>query len=190
MLFLRTILNLNFLDNTPKPTAGSMIELRNTIYRSVEGSFETYGRFDGSYIRYVSANIGRPTTLALKVGGSITYGDAPFYHMTNLGNSRNLRAYRSNQFIGDSGAYFNSQLRYDLGTMFKAFLPIGIGLHTFYDTGRVFDDEDFSFDDWHDSYGGGFYLSLLNGQYNITYTIGRNDFDDTFFRLDLGFGLQ
>ena len=74
MLFLRTILNLNFLDNTPKPMAGSMIELRNTIYRGVEGEFETYGKFDGSYIRYVSANIGRPTTLVVKIGGSITYG--------------------------------------------------------------------------------------------------------------------
>jgi len=190
MLFLRTILDLNFLDNVNKPMAGSLIEFRNTIYRGVEGDFETYGKFDGSYIRYASANIGRPTTFALKMGGSITYGEAPFYHMTNLGNSRNLRAFRSNQFIGDSGAYLNTQVRYDLGTMFKNFLPIGIGLHAFYDEGRVFIEEDFSFDGWHHSYGGGFYLSVLNGQYNISYTIGKGEFEDLFFKLDLGFGLE
>ncbi len=190
MLFLRTIFDINFLDNTTKPMAGSMMKFTNTIYNGVEGAFDTYGQFEGSFIRYATANIGRPTTLALKVGGSTTYGDAPFYHMTNLGNSRDLRAYRSNQFIGDSGVYFNSHLRYDLGTMFKNFLPIGIGLTGFYDSGRVFNNEAFSFDDWHDSYGGGFYLSLLNGQYNVSYTIGRNKFKNTFFKLELGFGIE
>ena len=190
MLFLRTIFDIDLLDNTNKPMAGSRIELENTIYRGVEGDFDTYGKFDGSYIRYASANLGRPTTFALKMGGSISYGDAPFYHMTNLGISRNLRAYRSNQFIGTSGVYMNTQLRYDLGIIAKNFIPIGIGLHGFYDSGRVFEKEDFTFDAWHDSYGGGFYLSLLNGQYNISYTIGKSELEDLFFKLDLGFGLE
>ena len=63
------------------------------------------------------------------------------------------------------------------------------GLTGFYDLGRVFNDEVFSFNDWHDSYGGRFYLSLLNGQYNISYTIGRNEFKDTLIKLELGFGI-
>ena len=190
MIFIRTGFDINLLDNSAMPYDGTRIEIENTLYSGVEGVFDFYGKFDASAIQYFTASIFRPTTLILKLGGSFSYGDAPYYHLTSLGNNRDLKTFNSNQFVGYSGLYFNTMLRYDLGTIGKRFLPFNIGLLGYYDQGRVFFKERFSLENWRFGYGGGAYLTFLEGKIAVNFLAGRNEFEQGFFRLDLGFGIE
>jgi len=190
MVFIRTAFDIDLLDQLDMPYDGTRIEIENTLYAGVKGAFDTYGKFDASAIQYFTASIFRPTTLILKLGGSFTYGDAPYYHLTSMGNNRNLKTFNSNQFVGYSGIYFNTMLRYDLGTIAKRFLPFNIGLLGYHDQGRVFFKEQFSLEDWRFGYGGGAYLTFLKGKIAVNFLAGRNEFEQGFFRLDLGFGIE
>ncbi|MEM6963113.1 MAG: metallophosphoesterase [Bacteroidota bacterium] len=190
MVFFRTSFDIDLLDQFDMPDDGVRIEIENTLYRSVEGDFETYGKLEASAIQYFTTQLIRPTTWIVKLGGGYNYGDAPYYHMVSLGNNRNLRAYNSNQFVGTSGMYVNTMLRYDLGTIGKKFLPLDIGLLAFHDRGRVFFKDQFSFEDWQSSYGGGAYITFLRGKMAINFLVGRNEFNDLFVRSNLGFSLE
>jgi outer membrane translocation and assembly module TamA len=63
-------------------------------------------------------------------------------------------------------AFFNSELRWQLGETHNTFIPIKIGIRTFFDTGRVWADEDNAYDIyWHTGYGGGIYLAPFREQF-------------------------
>jgi len=69
-------------------------------------------------------------------------------------------------------------------------IPFNYGLILFYDIGRVFNDENFNFDDWNYGYGTGVYLSILKGAYNVHVNIGENQNDRLFVRFGIGLGLE
>ena len=95
-----------------------------------------------------------------RVGGGHNFGDFEFYQAQYLGNEDNLRGYRKFRFAGTSKFYNNVELRFRL-TNFKTYLfPGSLGLLAFYDTGRIWADNDDS-DKWLSGYGGGFWISPL-----------------------------
>ncbi|MGL6037738.1 MAG: metallophosphoesterase [Soonwooa sp.] len=87
--------------------------------------------------------------------------DYQFFQMATLGGNRNLRGYRFDRFYGKSSFYQTTDLRFDLGTIKNAYLPINVGLFAGFDYGRVWIPNEIT-DKWHNSYGLGLWLNALD----------------------------
>lgn len=113
--------------------------------------------------------------LVNRTGGGHNFGDFEFYQAQYLGNEDNLRGYRKYRFAGTSKLYNNIEMRYRLAN-FKTYLfPGSLGLLAFYDTGRIWADNDES-DKWLSGYGGGFWISPLRRLVlTITYAASKED---------------
>jgi len=188
--FIHLDLDMDFLDNSAFPTKGARLEATNTIYKILNEDNGFHGIAEASLIEYYSIEVLRKTTLAIKIGGSYNYGKTPFYHLSSLGNNNNLRTYSSNTFLGKGSVYTNFQLRQSIGTVRNRIIPFNYGLIFFYDTGRVFNNENLNFNDWNYGYGTGAYISILKGMYNLHFNIGKNQYDVRFLRVGIGLGLE
>ncbi|MEP7377456.1 MAG: BamA/TamA family outer membrane protein [Chitinophagaceae bacterium] len=113
--------------------------------------------------------------LANRIGGGHNFGDFEFYQAQYLGSEDHLRGYRKNRFAGRSKFYNNLEMRIRLAN-FKTYLfPGSLGLLGFYDTGRIWADDDDS-DKWLSGYGGGFWISPLKRLVlTFTYTASKED---------------
>jgi hypothetical protein len=110
-----------------------------------------------------------------RVGGGHNFGDFEFYQAQYLGNEDNLRGYRKFRFAGTSKFYNNVEMRLMLAN-FKTYLfPGSLGIYAFYDTGRIWADNDDS-EKWLSGYGGGFWISPLRRiVLTITYAASKED---------------
>ncbi len=92
-----------------------------------------------------------------------------FYQMATLGGNYDLRGFRFNRFYGKNSFFQTSDLRYEMGKIKNSVLPLSYGLFGGFDIGRVWNPGEHS-DKWHNSYGGGFWLSAVNAiSANVSY---------------------
>lgn len=113
--------------------------------------------------------------LANRIGGGHNFGDFEFYQSQYLGSEDNLRGYRKYRFAGQSKFFNNTDLRIRVAK-FKTYLFGGeLGILGFYDTGRIWSDNDNS-DQWLSGYGGGFWISPLR-RFVITVNYAVSDED-------------
>jgi hypothetical protein len=104
--------------------------------------------------------IKRFVVLVDRFGGGHNFGNFEFYQAQYLGTDDNLRGYHKYRFAGHSKAYNNLELRIRLAN-FKTYLfPGSLGVLGFWDTGRIWADENNS-DKWFNGYGAGFWFSPL-----------------------------
>jgi hypothetical protein len=110
-----------------------------------------------------------------RFGGGHNFGDFEFYQAQYLGSEDNLRGYRRFRFAGRSKAYNNVEMRIRLAN-FKTYLfPGALGIFGFYDTGRVWADNDNS-EKWLSGYGGGFWIAPLKRMVlTLTYSLSEED---------------
>ena len=110
-----------------------------------------------------------------RLGGGHNFGDFEFYQAQFLGSENNLRGYRKYRFAGESRLYNNVELRWRLAN-FKTYLfPGSLGLLGFYDTGRVWADNDDS-NKWRSGYGAGFWISPLRRMvFTFTFAASKED---------------
>ena len=80
-----------------------------------------------------------------------------FYQSLFLGGQGNLLGYRAYRFAGKAMVYNNFEARIKLFSIASYVLPGELGLTGFFDTGRVWTDNDSS-DKWHAGSGGGIYF--------------------------------
>ena len=113
--------------------------------------------------------------LADRFGGGHNFGSFEFYQAQYLGSDDNLRGYRRYRFAGKSKAYNNVELRIALAN-FKTYLfPGSLGILGFYDTGRIWADND-NTNKWLSGYGAGFWISPLKRMVlNITWAMSEED---------------
>jgi outer membrane protein assembly factor BamA len=113
--------------------------------------------------------------LVNRIGGGHNFGDFEFYQAQYLGNEDNLRGYRKYRFAGTSKLYNNIEMRLRLAN-FKTYLfPGALGLLAFYDTGRIWADNDNS-NKWLSGYGGGFWISPLRRMvFTVTFAASKED---------------
>lgn len=123
---------------------------------------------------YIPA-IKKSLVLINRTGAGHNFGDFEFYQAQYLGNEDNLRGYRKYRFAGTSKLYNNTEMRLRLAN-FKTYLfPGSLGILAFYDTGRIWADNDES-DKWLSGYGGGFWISPLRRfVLTITYAASKED---------------
>lgn len=148
-------------DHKGQSSSGSLGEL-SFIYNHGTGRSNDldFVKFKMMFSQY--QNLWRKRLLALQVNfekvDNITDGEVlPFYLMSSLGGIENLRGYRRNRFFDNDLASVSLEYRYPIWHVIDAFI--------FIDEGRTFEniEDDFTFERWKYSYGGGLRLWKSDG---------------------------
>lgn len=138
------------------PTRGLYINNSAQVFYGINNEFDFF-RLETDIRLFFSFTNPSYTVLALRLGGVYT-SKTDFYHAATLGYVQNLRAYDQTRFTGKSCLYQNTEIRYQLFP-FKNYIFTGqLGVLAFFDLGRVWIENE-TFEKWHYSYGGGFWLA-------------------------------
>lgn len=146
-----------------------------------DNSYDNLTQLNSDFTFHINI-IDKVMTFANRFGGGHNFGDFEFYNAQYLGNDDNLRGYRKYRFAGRSKFYNNAELRIALAN-FKTYLfPGSLGIFGFYDTGRIWVDDEFNGDGddsnkWLAGYGGGFWISPLRRMVvTLTAAVSEEDF--------------
>lgn len=96
-----------------------------------------------------------------------------------------LRGFRDNRFIGKQSFYQHTDFRLDMGKIRNPFTPLKYGLFAGFDYGRVWFPGEHS-RRWHTSYGGGFWLTIVNKVTTQYSCFGSEDGARFLFAIGLG----
>lgn len=143
-------------NNKLLPTEGSYLNIKLQSMAGLNSYSRGFTQITGEaafYVHFADTVI----TLADRIGGGATFGDAAFYQSLFLGGQGNLLGYRAYRFAGKDVAYNNFETRIKLFSVASYVLPGELGLTGFFDTGRVWTDNDNS-GKWHVGEGGGIYF--------------------------------
>ncbi len=192
------IANLSLNGWLNKLGAGIILDDRDSEFDPTEG-FRYEAGFQGSH-----SLIGSDTNLfdlwlevrhylevipnivfAQKIRAEYQIGDAPFWGLSTIGDEKGLRGYYLDRFRGNHSVIHIIEARTWLFSIFDD--QIKFGGQLFWDTGRVFSENDSNqfFDDWKHSYGFGGAISLLNPDFIIRGDMG---FSNEAVRIYAGIG--
>ncbi len=132
----------------------------NTTVNTVTGianSSNTYTQVLSEFRTYFNPGRDSVLTIANRVGGGTTFGNADYFQQVKLGGPDNLRGFHSYRFTGTTMLYDNFELRLKLFNFSSYLFPGAVGLIGFNDVGRVWVKGESS-NVWHDGYGGGIYV--------------------------------
>jgi outer membrane protein assembly factor BamA len=178
-------LNFDFKDNPYIPKRGMQFYLGHKNGFVTSEYNDNFGQTELFLEQYISSRWDNPVTLGIRLGGSHKYGPVPFYNLRYLGQRNNLRGYLRNRFTGDWTAYLNTNLGIQLVEARTSIVPFRIGLHGFFDMGRVWLNEENS-TQWHKGYGGGFYIVPLREQFVIYLALGFSEEETGLLMFNLG----
>jgi hypothetical protein len=190
ILPISTKLDIDFRDSKGLPYRGTraLIEYENGTLLSEDN--KNYGVAQGAIEYYLSTKTKNPLTLGFRVGGAISHGDLPWYKLPTLGQENGLRGYYQNRFAGNSSAFFNVELRYQLLDKYTTFIPIKLGVKVFYDRGRIFFEEAEENASWRYGYGFGFYLVPLTESFTFSISASFSDEERLYPAISIGTPLR
>ena len=142
------------------PSRGVFWETNFGSYGGSNSVSHEYSRLNTGLTVFTSFNTRATVVIANRVGWGKTFGRYDFYNAQFLGATENLRGYHKYRFAGDEAAYHNIDVRIKLAQFNTYLFPGSFGLLLFNDVGRVWQHGENS-DQWHDGYGGGFWVSPL-----------------------------
>lgn len=148
----------NTRDNDLLPTLGSFSNFRIDTYKGLNNVSNSFAQFTGDISLFKNLDGRAKLILADRFGGGITIGKPAFYQNLFLGGQSNLLGFRQFRFAGQHSFYNNLELRAKLGDFVSYILPGQVGLIGFYDTGRVWRNNEAS-NKWHHGVGGGMYFA-------------------------------
>ncbi len=165
------------------PTRGYRYSVELSKALSFLGSDYTVATLNGDFRHFKALFAGIVFAHSLKF--SHQAGEAPFWSKPVIGNEYGLRGYHWNRFRGSSSVLSMTELRTWLFSVWDG--RIRTGGQLFWDTGRVYSEEDSGllFDDWKHSFGAGVALSLFNPDFIVRADAG---FSDEAFRIYFGAG--
>jgi hypothetical protein len=134
--------------------------LWNTTISGLKGlnsNSHSYGQVTTDFSFFINPDKDSIFVIGNRIGGGTTLGNASYYQQLQLGGIQNLRGFYSGRFTGKTMAYDNLTLRLKLFDYASYILPGAFGIVGFNDIGRVWTPGESS-SQWHDGYGGGFYL--------------------------------
>jgi len=142
------------------PRVGQRAELGLDVSSTVLGSSYTFYELFADFKSFISLT--DRIVVAQRVEARHNSGDTPFWELPVLGSAKGLRGYALDRFMGDSSLLYMTEVRSWLFSFFEG--DIKLGGHAFYDTGRVFSENDSNqvFDDWKNTWGGGAAFTLFN----------------------------
>lgn len=167
-------LALNFkyenVDNIYLPTNGIQFNALVGWKSNLKDSNRNFAALASDFAFYVG---NENVSLASRVGASHLIGQGfEFYQAGVLGGSNNLRGFRDERFSGRTVFYHNSDFRVRLFETSAFYFPIRVGVFAGFDYGRVWLEAESS-NQWHQSYGGGIWLSPFDAAtFNISWFAG------------------
>ncbi len=142
------------------PSRGIHWQTQFSSYGGLSDESHHYSQLNTDLSLFTSFNTRGNVVISTRVGWGKTFGQYQFYQAQFLGGTENLRGYRKFRFAGDEDFYHNIDLRVRLADFQTYLFPGSLGLLFFNDVGRVWlRGEDSK--QWHDGYGGGFWISPL-----------------------------
>ena len=154
--------NIDNLDNRLWPKRGIIWNTELTLYEGMNNNARPYSKLQSDFSLY--ATLSHPSNLVavLRTGGGHIFSENfEYFQALSLGAHNYLRGFRKNRFNGSSMAYGTGELRLRL-LDFNAYVIKGdFGVIGFGETGRVWMRNESS-TKWHNSYGGGIYLTPFN----------------------------
>lgn len=145
-------------NNAILPTYGSYLYVSGSAQTGMNTYSKSYVQILPQFSFYRNLNNKRTVVIADRIGGGVTFGNAPFYQSVFLGSQGNLLGYRQYRFAGQNAFYNNFELRVAIADFGNFLLKGELGLTGFYDVGRVWANDDDS-DKWHNGVGGGIYFA-------------------------------
>ena len=181
-----TSLTLDFTDSSKYPTDGN--KFQTSIETRISSKNNVTANLSSDISYYKSLNLGITTTLVAKIGYQASIGNANFYHLSSLGSNIGLRGYTRNRFLDKYATFYNTELRFDLGTIQTPIIQVNVGTFLLYDGGKVWNDDiSFSNNDWKNGYGIGLFLAPYSTDYAISYSLIRSEDYDVYSQFQLGF---
>ena len=183
---IRSLLDFDFTDNSLYPLDGSEFSLQLDARSSIDG--ELSGNISTKFAHYKTVDVGIKLTFAGSINYQQAVGKSNFYHLSRLGSQTNFRGYTRNRFVDKYAFLYSGELRFNLGYVNTPLIRFYVGLIGYYNGGKVWAQRsDFLQNEWNNSIGGGFFISPGWEQFAITYTVGRQDDDFTYSKIQLGF---
>jgi len=142
------------------PSRGIYWETRFGSYGGLNNASKEYSQLNTDLALYTSFNTRANFVIANRVGWGKSFGSYQFYQAQTLGALENLRGYRKDRFTGGESFYHNIDVRIKLAEFSTYLFPGTFGMVLFNDVGRVWQEGENS-RQWHDGYGGGFWISPL-----------------------------
>lgn len=184
-------LRFNSLDNWLSPRKGLIFNTTLGYLNDFRADRYSFASLSSEVSYYRPLEREEALVLVIRTGVQHNIGENfAFYHSANLGGRETLRGYRAERFYGKTSFWQNFDLRARLLSTYNRILPFTMGVFGGFDHGRVWVDDDSS-EDWKFDYGGGLWLSPLDG---LTFYFGvfqpRQNNEDgprLFFRLGAGF---
>jgi hypothetical protein len=185
---------LDTRDNTAYTTRGLDVEITGRGVPAFWNAVSPYGTLQGSIATYLTPHIlPLHPTLALRVGGSKVWGDAPYQDLADVGGPAyagsgfSVRGGLPERYTGQAAAYGNTQLEIPFART-RILVPVTIGLLGLNDVGRVFVPGESSSGGWHDGYGGGIFVapSARLSTFSLT-VVHSTDGTRTYFGFGTGF---
>jgi len=156
----------------------------NPYNDAAKNTSSEFTQLSGNVSWYLTAKLPAQVTWASRVGGGVNFEDYEFFQAQKIGGTGEIRGLRKTRLYGDSKLYFNNELRLKLADIKTDILPFTLGIHGFYDIGRVWLEGENS-DKWHYGTGGGVWLGLLS-QWSITTELAKSE-EDLLAYVRLGF---
>ncbi len=162
-------------DNPVIPGKGFYFAGEAAAYPSLRKEQGSFSKLTGDLRYYISASLLPLSALAFRISGEKNFGSYPFFESAFLGGEGSLRGFPKNRFAGDGSLLGSAELRLYL---FKFFfqVPIYFGITALDDVGKVFISGSES-KLWHNAYGGGIWISVINPGFlfSLNYTRSAED---------------
>lgn len=145
------------------PTRGLYWENEVSSYQGLSKNTNDFTHIHSNLALYYSFQFPAIVTLASRTGYAHNFGEFvydEFYNANTLGGRSNLRGYRKTRFYGRTTFYQNVDLRLKLLDFSSILFPGKLGVHGFYDIGRVWTEQ--PSDLWHRSAGFGIWVAPLS----------------------------
>lgn len=190
-LGIGSLYTLNKVDNKVFPQKGLDFSFSTRYVKDIAGSSKNLFELKGYLILYNFIPMPKNITWATHVGGGISYGDYPFFQGQFLGRSNHLRGYRSRRIGGRSSFVWSNDLRVKIGNIQNRIIPFSFGVIVSWDTGRTWNKNETSAEGWHQSYGGGFWISPYDistiSFYLMKASSNGTNIDESVFTFQAGF---
>ncbi len=187
MINIKAVLNLDFRDDPFLPERGFLFKLNQEAVHIIDAQEKLASISSFEMTQYLSTYNKNPITIGVRAGGGFTTGELPFYRLFSLGQLNDLRGFKRNRYTGESKAFLNTELRWQILETENKLIPVKVGVRAFYDMGRVWVDSDpEEANYWHQGYGGGFYMAPFTNQFSINVSFGSSKEEQFLFMFGIG----
>ncbi|MGD9900411.1 MAG: BamA/TamA family outer membrane protein [Calditrichaceae bacterium] len=160
------------------PENGMYVTLSGEYFPEFIDNGNTYFK-TGFDARFYKTTEQLKATLAVRLYSEKLWGDYYFFDGAYLGGGDKLLGYSRERFAGDASILGGMELRIPVAKVEIVF-PATFGISFYGELGRVFLEEESS-DKWHNSQGGGAWLSYFHKRINLNFTAANSTEDLAFY---------